>query len=66
MSRKNRKKSAVKVKENPLGLKLKSTCCRKNPRCINCPVVYQRLARSGAWERDDMNLPRELKRARKW
>ncbi|MBG9357127.1 hypothetical protein ACQX25_03895 [Corynebacterium diphtheriae] len=61
-----KKKSAVKVTHNPLGLKIKSTCCRSNPRCINCPVVYQRLEKSGAWARDDMNLPRELKLARRW
>lgn len=61
-----KKKKGVKVTHNPLGMKIKSTCCRKNPRCRNCPVVYQRLLKSGALERDDLNLPRELKKARKW
>ncbi|GAB3596419.1 hypothetical protein GCM10027580_23000 [Corynebacterium faecale] len=53
------------VTHNPLGLKLKATCCQKTPRCTNCPVVYTRLLKSGAWENDDIDLPRRLKEARR-
>lgn len=63
---KRRKDKGVKVTLNPLGMKVKTTCCRKDPRCRNCPVVYSRLLRSGALERNDLNLPKELKIARRW
>lgn len=56
----------VAVTHNPLGLKIKKKCCRKNPRCKNCPVVYARLARTGAWERNDSTLSKEWKQARRW
>lgn len=56
----------MKVTLNPLGMKVKSTCCKKNPRCRDCPVVYSRLLKSGALERNDANLPKELKQARRW
>lgn len=55
----------VKVTHNPLGIKLKSRCCQKNPRCMNCPIVYARLERSGAWERNDAALAQEIHKARK-
>ncbi|WP_237737865.1 hypothetical protein [Corynebacterium otitidis] len=51
--------------DNPLGLRIKKRCCGSAPRCVNCPVVYLRLERSGAWRRNDENLPRELKEARR-
>lgn len=63
--RRKRPTSRVTVTHNPLGVKLKSTCCRKTPRCTNCPVVYTRLLRSGALENDDIDLPRRLKEARR-
>ncbi|KAA8720869.1 hypothetical protein [Corynebacterium spheniscorum] len=56
----------VKVTLNPLGLKVKKKCCRSKPRCKSCPVVYTRLLKSGAFERDDPNLAKLLKEARKW
>lgn len=65
-TRKGPAKRGPKVTLNPLGMKVKSTCCRKNPRCRNCPVVYSRLLKSGAFERNDVNLPKELKIARRW
>ncbi|QGU06814.1 hypothetical protein COCCU_04330 [Corynebacterium occultum] len=65
-SKKGPAKRGPKVTHNPLGMKVKSTCCRKNPRCKSCPVVYSRLLKSGAFERDDVNLPKELKFARRW
>ncbi|MFI5505499.1 hypothetical protein ACFLIN_09210 [Corynebacterium kutscheri] len=37
---------------NPLGMKIKKKCCRRNPRCINCPVVYSRMSKQGAWAAD--------------
>jgi hypothetical protein len=46
-------------------MKLKGTCCRKMPRCTNCPVVYTRLLKTGALENDDIDLPRRLKEARR-
>ncbi|MGP6173748.1 hypothetical protein [Corynebacterium sp. A21] len=61
-----RDKSGSKVALNPLGVKVKTKCCRSNPRCKRCPVVYSRLMKSGAFDRDDVNLPKELKLARRW
>ncbi|EJZ82721.1 hypothetical protein [Corynebacterium otitidis] len=61
----SRRKSRVRVTDNPLGLRIKKRCCGSAPRCVNCPVVYLRLERSGAWRRNDENLPRELKEARR-
>lgn len=60
-----RPETKVKVTHNPLGIKLKSRCCRKSPRCINCPIVYARLERSGAWERNDATLAQEIRNARR-
>ncbi|MFP7366462.1 hypothetical protein SFC07_11935 [Corynebacterium callunae] len=66
MSKRNRTSSSrVKVTHNPLGMKVKSTCCRKTPRCTGCPVVYTRLLRAGVLENDDADLPRRLKEARR-
>lgn len=62
---KKRGASRIKVTHNPLGLKVKSTCCRKSPRCVGCPLVYSRLLKSGALENDDADLPRRLKEARR-
>lgn len=64
-TRKKKSTSRVRVTHNPLGMKLKSTCCRKMPRCTNCPVVYTRLLKTGALENDDVDLPRRLKEARR-
>lgn len=64
--RKGERRKGVKVTLNPLGMKVKSTCCKKNPRCRDCPVVYSRLLKSGALERNDASLPKELKKARRW
>ena len=61
----SKRKSRVKVTHNPLGMKVKDTCCRKTPRCTNCPVVYTRLLKSGVLENDDADLPRRLKAARR-
>lgn len=65
MSTRKKSTSRVKVTHNPLGMKLKGTCCRKMPRCTNCPVVYTRLLKTGALENDDIDLPRRLKEARR-
>jgi hypothetical protein len=32
-------------------VKTKKGCCRSNPRCKKCPVVWHRLAKDGAAER---------------
>ena len=63
--RRKSRSSRVQVTHNPLGMKVKDTCCRKTPRCSNCPVVYTRLLKSGALDNDDADLPRRLKEARR-
>lgn len=66
MSKRQKSRSPrVKVTQNPLGMKVKDTCCRKTPRCRDCPVVYTRLLKSGALDNDDADLPRRLKEARR-
>lgn len=68
-----KKKSAKHKKDkkkhqaaNALGWKTKSKCCRSNPRCKKCPVVYHRLVKAQAFEGDAQELKKQLKLARRW
>lgn len=61
------KKAAKQAKlRDPARWKIKSKCCRSNPRCKSCPVVFKRLERAGAFEREDVDFAAELKLARRW
>ncbi|AGF71949.1 hypothetical protein A605_04705 [Corynebacterium halotolerans YIM 70093 = DSM 44683] len=61
------KKAAKQAKlRDPGKWKIKSKCCRSNPRCKSCPVVFKRLERAGAFEREDVDFGAELKLARRW
>ena len=33
-------------------VKTKKKCCKDNPRCKRCPVVWERLERAGLAERE--------------
>lgn len=48
------------------GWKTKAKCCRSNPRCKKCPVVYTRLIKAGAFEGDAVGLTEKLRVARRW
>ncbi|MCS5480377.1 hypothetical protein NYP18_12015 [Corynebacterium sp. YIM 101645] len=58
----NKKHQAVSA----AGWKTKKKCCRSNPRCKKCPVVYTRLLKAGAFEGDTAELKQKLKDARRW
>ncbi|QGU04082.1 hypothetical protein [Corynebacterium comes] len=62
-----KKKAAKKQKVvSAEGWKTKKKCCRSNPRCKKCPVVYSRLVKAGAFEGDAAELKKQLKLARRW
>ncbi|CAM3846866.1 hypothetical protein [Corynebacterium frankenforstense] len=46
--------------DNPLGVHVKSKCCRSHPRCIACPVVHRRLRAEGDYS------AAAVQRARRW
>ena len=54
-------------------IKTKKRCCKDNPRCKKCPVVWKRLENQGLAEREDVRFYRpgpdlgkkQLKAARK-
>lgn len=67
--KKSGKKGKKQGKRQPLvaeGWKTKAKCCRKNPRCKKCPVVYSRLLKAGAFDSGSTDLSAELKHARRW
>lgn len=52
--------------EGPVPIKVKRKCCRSDPRCKRCPVVYHRLLKSGALELEGKALKQAWKEARRW
>jgi hypothetical protein len=37
-------------------VKTKKKCCKDNPRCRKCPVVWKRLEMQGLAEREDRRI----------
>lgn len=66
-SKKAAKKAGKQAKlRDPGKWKIKSRCCRKNPRCKSCPVVFRRLEKAGAFDGRDVDFNDELTLARRW
>ena len=57
-----KKKSAKKFK--PTNLKPKKKCCRKDVRCMRCPVVVHRLRKLDLDRMDHKKLEKAIKKAR--
>lgn len=54
------KKKAVRVRD----LKPKKKCCRKDVRCMRCPVVVHRLRKLDVDEMNRKQIQKAIKKAR--
>ncbi|RSZ65636.1 hypothetical protein EAH68_02500 [Corynebacterium hylobatis] len=62
---KNKKDKKKHQAVSAAGWKTKKKCCRSNPRCKKCPVVYTRLLKAGAFD-EGGDFREQLKHARRW